>query len=208
MVSKPGCTLESPKEPLKIQTPKPHPRAINSKPSGWSQGNEHYFFIIPTDSPNWDPLKPIKVEFKKFSEKMSLTISSGHMRGPEEVSSISAVKLFLKGNSLAVQWLGVGTIADVAQVQSLVRKLRSWKPCGMAKKNYPKEKNQLFPKRREGNVTKKKKKTATTKEVESQGEKHELKICPKLIRKTCWWSLNIKWVMLIKLWDSDLSVDP
>ena len=56
---------------------------------------------------------------------MSLTISSGHMRGPEEVSSISAVILFLKGNSLAVQWLGVSTITDVAQLQSLVRKLRS-----------------------------------------------------------------------------------
>ena len=56
---------------------------------------------------------------------MSLTISSGHMRGLEEVSSISAVKMFLKGNLLAIQWLGVGTITDVAQVQSLVRKLRS-----------------------------------------------------------------------------------
>ena len=151
MVRKPGCTLESPKETLKLQTPKPHPRAINSKPSGWSQGTEHYFFIIPTDSPNWDPLKPIKAEFKKFSEKMSLTISSGHMRGLEEVSSISAVKMFLKGNLLAIQWLGVGTITDVAQVQSLVRKLRSWKLCGMAKKNYPKEKKNYS--QREGRET-------------------------------------------------------
>lgn len=47
------------------------------------------------------------------------------MRGLEEVSSISAVKMFLKGNLLAIQWLGVGTITDVAQVQSLVKELGS-----------------------------------------------------------------------------------
>ena len=40
---------------------------------------------------------------------MSLTISSGNMRGPEEVSPIYAIKLFSKGNSLAGQWLGLST---------------------------------------------------------------------------------------------------
>ena len=79
------------------------------------------------------------------------------MRGLEEVSSISAVKMFLKGNLLAIQWLGVGTITDVAQVQSLVRKLRSWKLCGMAKKNYPKEKK-IIPKEKGGKRNQKKKK--------------------------------------------------
>ena len=41
---------------------------------------------------------------------------------------------WLLGNSLAVQWLGLGAFTAGAQVQSLVGKLRSCKPCGMAKK--------------------------------------------------------------------------
>ena len=36
------------------------------------------------------------------------------------------------GNSLAVQWLGLSVFAAGARVQSLVRELRSCKPCGMA----------------------------------------------------------------------------
>ena len=54
-------------------------------------------------------------------------------------------------------------------------------------KKLPKRKKPIIPKEKGGkrNQKKKKKKPATTKEVESQGEKHELKICPKLIRKTC-----------------------
>ena len=38
------------------------------------------------------------------------------------------------GNSLAVQWLGLGTSTAVAQVQSQVGELRSHKLCGAAKK--------------------------------------------------------------------------
>ena len=38
------------------------------------------------------------------------------------------------GNFLAVQWLGLGTSTAVAQVQSLVRELRSHKLCSVAKK--------------------------------------------------------------------------
>ena len=38
------------------------------------------------------------------------------------------------GNSLAVQWLGLGTFTAMAQVQSLVRELRSCKLCIVAKK--------------------------------------------------------------------------
>ena len=38
------------------------------------------------------------------------------------------------GNSLIVQWLGLGAPIPVAQVQSLVRELRSCKPHGTAKK--------------------------------------------------------------------------
>ena len=37
------------------------------------------------------------------------------------------------GNSLAVQWLGLGAVTAVAQVRSLVRELRSHKMCGVAK---------------------------------------------------------------------------
>ena len=35
---------------------------------------------------------------------------------------------------MVVQWLGLRAFTAGAQVQSLVRELRSWKPCGMAKK--------------------------------------------------------------------------
>ena len=38
-----------------------------------------------------------------------------------------------RGNSLAVQWLGLGTFTAVAQVQSLVGEIRSCKPSGAAK---------------------------------------------------------------------------
>ena len=41
-------------------------------------------------------------------------------------------KLF--GSSLAVQWLGLSTFSAGAQVQSLVGKLKSHKPCGVTKK--------------------------------------------------------------------------
>ena len=38
------------------------------------------------------------------------------------------------GNSLAVQWLGLGAFTEVARVQCLVGELRSHKPHGVAKK--------------------------------------------------------------------------
>ena len=38
------------------------------------------------------------------------------------------------GNSLAVQWLGLGTFTAGAQVQSLVRELRFHKLCSLKKK--------------------------------------------------------------------------
>ena len=37
------------------------------------------------------------------------------------------------GNSLAVQWLGLGAFTAGVRVQSLVEELRSRKPCGAAK---------------------------------------------------------------------------
>ena len=43
-------------------------------------------------------------------------------------------KVKTPGNSLVVQWLRLGTFTAWAQVRSLVRELRSWKPCGAAKK--------------------------------------------------------------------------
>ena len=39
-----------------------------------------------------------------------------------------------------VQWLGLGTFTAVAQIQSQVRELRSYKPpCGVAKKKRKKK---------------------------------------------------------------------
>ena len=46
---------------------------------------------------------------------------------------------YIWGNSLVVQWLGLGAFTAVAQVQSLVGELRSPKPRGMAKKKKRKE---------------------------------------------------------------------
>ena len=45
-----------------------------------------------------------------------------------------------RGNSLAVQWLGLGTFTARAQVRSLFRELRSRKPSGAAKEKRKKEK--------------------------------------------------------------------
>ena len=38
------------------------------------------------------------------------------------------------GNSLAVQWLGLGAFTAVTGIQSLVGELRYCEPCGAAKK--------------------------------------------------------------------------
>ena len=38
------------------------------------------------------------------------------------------------GNSLVVQWLGLGAFTARARVHSLVRELKSCKPCGVARK--------------------------------------------------------------------------
>ena len=48
------------------------------------------------------------------------------------------------GSSLVVQWLGLGTFTVVAWVQSLVRELRSCKPCGSAKKQTKKPPSTLM----------------------------------------------------------------
>ena len=47
------------------------------------------------------------------------------------------LKLYVKGlsgNSLVVQWLGLGVFTAVAGAQSLVGELKSCKPRGVAKK--------------------------------------------------------------------------
>ena len=47
---------------------------------------------------------------------------------------MATIKKDKKGNSLTIQWLRHGTFTAMAWVQSLVRKLRSPKPCGAVKK--------------------------------------------------------------------------
>ena len=42
-----------------------------------------------------------------------------------------------------VQWLGLGAFTAVAQIQSLVRELRSHKPRGSAKKKKKKKKEKI-----------------------------------------------------------------
>ena len=51
------------------------------------------------------------------------------------------LKYDTNGNSLAVQWLGLGAFTAGAWVQSLVKELRSCKSCDVAKKK--KEKTQM-----------------------------------------------------------------
>ena len=49
------------------------------------------------------------------------------------MAKVKLLKQRTLGNSLAVQWLGLGAFTAVAQVQSLVRELRSRKPHSTAK---------------------------------------------------------------------------
>ena len=49
-------------------------------------------------------------------------------------ASFFLFKDYTFGNSLVVQWLGLGSFTARAQVQTLVGKLKSRKPCGAAKK--------------------------------------------------------------------------
>ena len=48
-----------------------------------------------------------------------------------------ALRFILLGNSLAVQWLGLGAIIAGARVQSLVEELRLCKPCIMTPPHPP-----------------------------------------------------------------------
>ena len=52
--------------------------------------------------------------------------------------------LKISGNSLAVQWLGLGAFTAGVQVQSLIRELRSRKPHHVAKKKKKKKNFSLF----------------------------------------------------------------
>ena len=56
-----------------------------------------------------------------------------HGGGDEEAQTIT-YKIGYKGDSLAVQWLGLGAFIAVAWVRSLVGELRFHKLCSMAKK--------------------------------------------------------------------------
>ena len=55
--------------------------------------------------------------------------TSEHLYGTEDFHSHFLSLKITIGNSLAVQWLGLGTFTAVARVQSLVGELRSHKPC-------------------------------------------------------------------------------
>ena len=64
-----------------------------------------------------------------------------HYKWPEYQGSYC---LYLKtGNSLLVQWLGLGAFNAMVRLQSLVGELRSCKPCGVAPKNKNKNKNSI-----------------------------------------------------------------
>ena len=68
-------------------------------------------------------------------------------RGPIQLTHLSRNQNSLEeakknergGNSLAVQWLGLGAFTSVAWVQSLVGEVRSCKPRGTAKKKKKKK---------------------------------------------------------------------
>ena len=50
------------------------------------------------------------------------------------------------GNSLVVQWLGIGTLTAGAQVPSLAKELKSYTPLGEAKKQTNTNNNNKKPK--------------------------------------------------------------
>ena len=52
------------------------------------------------------------------------------------VNSVFVILKDILGNSLAIQWLRLCIVTALAQVLSLVRELRSCKPCGMVKRKY------------------------------------------------------------------------
>ena len=51
------------------------------------------------------------------------------------------------GNSLVVQWLGLGTVTARAWVQSLVRELRSCKLCGVTKTKQQQQNDMMIERR-------------------------------------------------------------
>ena len=75
--------------------------------------------------------------FKDIENRLVVAKRQVGQRGIDWEFGISRYKLLhieWIGNSLVVQWLGLGTATAMAQVQSLVRELRSYKSCGVAKK--------------------------------------------------------------------------
>ena len=84
-------------------------------------------------------------------------LASSDMKGPRRTLRASAVShpcapspralvrcALLNGeNSLAVQWLGLSPFPAGALVRSLIRELRSHKPCGVTQKT--KQKVELLP---------------------------------------------------------------
>ena len=69
------------------------------------------------------------------------------------------------GNSLAAQWLGLGTFTDMAQVQSLVRELRSQRKAKKKKREIHSTRKLSFSDQEEGKDT------------------HSLHYCPAKYRK-------------------------
>ena len=76
----------------------------------------------------------LKYCFPFWSLKIYLGEIKGHMGevGDSDLQR-SIVKVCHTGNSLADKWLGFWDFTDGARVWSLVRELRSRKPCGVAK---------------------------------------------------------------------------
>ena len=63
----------------------------------------------------------------------------------KQQENIIIVKKYIVGNSLVVQWLGLGAFTAMARVRSLVGELRSCRPRGVAKKiNKKKIKNSIY----------------------------------------------------------------
>lgn len=75
---------------------------------------------------------------------------SGRVQVPQIRAETYEMKITFLGNSLEVQWLGLGAFTAVVQVQSLVKELRSCKLYGAAKRTKTKKIKRLVCKIKNG----------------------------------------------------------
>ena len=78
--------------------------------------------------------------YKRLNLKGLSIVSGKSCLNHPEIQLLTNLRKVIGGSSLMAQWWGFWAFIAVAQVQSLVRELRSGKPCGASKKKERKRK--------------------------------------------------------------------